>query len=123
MGLGGTAKKLQNVVDAAEKLYAKMNEIIGELKELQSDVAKTSEQIDHMEREMAEQRALIEAIADREDIDVEETLDGADLPEPEAEGDEPAGEEAVNEEAVDEEAGGEEAADEEAGENASANES
>lgn len=80
MGLGGTAKKLQKITDAAEKLYAKMNEIIGELKELQAEVEDTSEQVDHLERDVAEQRALLEAIAGEEGIDVEAVLADADLP-------------------------------------------
>ncbi len=85
MGLGGTAKKLQKITDAAEKLYAKMNEIIGELKALQTEVEDTSRQVDRVEREMAEQRALVEALADQQGIDTEAVLDEADLPpEPES---------------------------------------
>jgi predicted transcriptional regulator len=80
MGLGGTAKKLQKVMDSAEKLYAKMNEIIGELKALQQEVEDTSEQVDHLERDLAEQRALVEALAEQDGIDVEEVLENADLP-------------------------------------------
>ena len=74
MGLGNTAKRLQKVVDAAEQLYAKMNEIIGELKSLQSEVERTSQQVDRMERDLAEQRALVEAVAEREGVDVESVL-------------------------------------------------
>ncbi|WP_302081272.1 DUF5798 family protein [Salinibaculum rarum] len=80
MGLGGTAKKLQTVMDSAEKLYAKMNEIIGELKSLQQEVEDTSEQVDRLERDLAEQRALVEALAADRDIDVEAILEDADLP-------------------------------------------
>ena len=86
MGLGGTAKKLQKVMDSAEKLYAKMNEIIGELKALQQEVEDTSQQVDHLERDLAEQRALVEALAESEGIDVDAVLDAADLP-PEPDGD------------------------------------
>ena len=74
MGLGNTAKRLQKVVDAAEQLYAKMNEIIGELKSLQTEVEQTSEQVDRMERDLAEQRALVEALAEREGVNVEAVL-------------------------------------------------
>lgn len=80
MGLGGTAKKLQKVMDSAEKLYSKMNEIIGELKALQQEVEDTSEQVDHLERDLAEQRAIVEALATAEGIDVEDVLAEADLP-------------------------------------------
>jgi DNA anti-recombination protein RmuC len=88
MGLGGTAKKLQKVMESAEKLYAKMNEIIGELKALQQEVEDTSQQVDHLERDLAEQRALVEALAETEGIDVGDVLASADLPpEPDAETD------------------------------------
>lgn len=74
MGLGGTAKKLQKVIDAAEQLYSKMNEVIGELRQLQSEVETTSEQVDRIERDLARQRALVEAMADQQGIDVEGVL-------------------------------------------------
>ena len=80
MGLGGTAKKLQTVVNAAEELYAKMNEVIGQLKELQAEVERTSEQVDHIEYDVTEQRAILEAIAESQDLDVESILAEADLP-------------------------------------------
>ena len=80
MGLGGTAKKLQKVTNAAEELYTKMNEVIGQLKDLQREVERTSEQVDHIEYDVAEQRAILEAIADAQDVDVEAVLDAADLP-------------------------------------------
>lgn len=80
MGLGGTAKKLQKVMDAAEQLYSKMNEIIGELKDLQGEVENTSEQVDRIERDLAQQRAVLEAIADQQGIDVAQVIDDADLP-------------------------------------------
>ena len=82
MGLGGTAKKLQKVIDAAEQLYSKMNEIIGELKDLQSEVEATSTQVDRMERELAEQRAVIEALAEQNDVDVETVLADVSYPDP-----------------------------------------
>jgi DNA anti-recombination protein RmuC len=85
MGLGNTAKKLQKVMDSAEKLYAKMNEIIGELNDLRQQVEDTGQQVDHLERDVAEQRALIDALAQKEGIDTDGVLEGADLPpEPDA---------------------------------------
>jgi septal ring factor EnvC (AmiA/AmiB activator) len=79
MGLGGTAKKLQKVMDAAEQLYSKMNEVITELKEVQSEVETTSEQVDRIERDLAEQRALLEAVAEQQGIDVETVVDEVEL--------------------------------------------
>mgnify|MGYP002762210870 CR=1 FL=1 len=81
MALGGTAKKLQKVIDAAEQLYSKMNEVIERVGKVEKDLEKTSGQVDSIERELAEQRALVEALAERQGVDVEETLAAADLPE------------------------------------------
>lgn len=80
MGLGGTAKKLQKVTNAAEELYTKMNEVIGQLQELREEVERTSEQVDRIESDVAEQRAVLEAIAEAQDVDVEAALESADLP-------------------------------------------
>jgi predicted nuclease with TOPRIM domain len=80
MGLGGTAKKLQKVMDAAEQLYSKMNEVIERLKSLESEVEHTSTQVDHLERDVAEQRALLDALAEQEGLDVAQILEDADLP-------------------------------------------
>ena len=79
MGLGGTAKKLQKVMDAAEQLYSKMNEVVSELKEVQSDVEATSEQVDRIERDLAEQRALLEAVAIQQGLDAESVIAEADV--------------------------------------------
>jgi DNA anti-recombination protein RmuC len=87
MGLGGTAKKLQKVMDAAEQLYSKMNEIIGELRDLQSEVETTSEQVDRIEQDLARQEALLEAVAEGQGIDTEAVLAAADLPDGAAEED------------------------------------
>ncbi len=88
MGLGGTTKKLQKVMDAAEQLYSRMNEVLQRLSALEEDVEETSSQVDHIERDIAEQRALLEALAKSEGIDTEAVLDNADLPpEPSAKAD------------------------------------
>lgn len=80
MGLGGTAKKLQKVMDAAEQLYSRMNEVLERLKSLETDVEHTSTQVDDLEREVAEQRVLLEAIATQQGLDIETILENADLP-------------------------------------------
>lgn len=76
----GTAKKLQKVAKAAEELYGKMNEVIGRLTDLEAEVERTSAQVDHMEYDLAEQRAILEAIADAEGLDVDDILESATLP-------------------------------------------
>jgi len=53
-----------------------------EMKQLQTDMETTSEQVDGMEHELAEQRALLESLAEKQGVDVEEVLASADSPEP-----------------------------------------
>lgn len=74
MGLGGTAKKLQKVASMAEDLYAKMNDVVSQVQDLQSDLEATSQQVDDLETELTEQRALLEALADQQNVDVEAVL-------------------------------------------------
>ena len=74
MGLGGTAKKLQKVASMAEDLYAKMNDVVSQVQALQSDLEATSQQVDDLQTELTEQRALLEALADQQDLDVEAVL-------------------------------------------------
>jgi uncharacterized coiled-coil DUF342 family protein len=70
MGLGSTAKKVQKVVDLAEKTYNKLNEVVNDLQKLRDDFDETSRTVEDIERELAEQRALVEALAERQGIDV-----------------------------------------------------
>lgn len=69
MGFGSTAKKIQKVADTAEDLYKKVNELKAQLQELRNTVDETNDRVDGMEQELAEQRALIEALAEQQDID------------------------------------------------------
>lgn len=53
---------------------------------LQTDLESTRSQVDQMGYELAEQRVLLEALAEQEGVDVETLLEEADLPpEPDAE--------------------------------------
>jgi predicted nucleic acid-binding Zn-ribbon protein len=70
MGLGSTAKKLQTVADRAEQLYVQVKEIQERLLGVEESTTETVERVRSLERELAEQRALIEAIAEEEGIDV-----------------------------------------------------
>ncbi|WP_435065434.1 DUF5798 family protein [Halobaculum sp. EA56] len=87
MGLGSTAKKLQTVADLAEKLYAKVNEIRERVESMQEGVRNTEERVGTLERDLAEQRAVVEALAEAEGIDVDAVLEDADLPAADADGD------------------------------------
>lgn len=79
MGFGDTAKKLQKVTSAAEDLYEKMNQLRGQVQSLREEVATTSEQVDEIEADLAEQRALLEALAENEGIDVETVVADAHI--------------------------------------------
>ncbi|UIO99241.1 DUF5798 family protein [Halobaculum sp. CBA1158] len=87
MGLGSTAKKLQTVADLAEKLYAKVNEIRERVEAMQGAVQTTEERVKTLERDLAEQRAIVEAMAEAEGIDVAAVVDDVDH-----DGDEPTDE-------------------------------
>jgi chromosome segregation ATPase len=64
MGFGSTAKKIQKLADTAEKLYSKLNELREQVAEMREQLDLTSERVERLERENAQQRALIEAIAE-----------------------------------------------------------
>jgi len=69
MGLGSTAKKIQKVAEVADELYTKVNELKAQLEALRDTVEETNDRVDGIDRELAEQRALIEALAEQRDID------------------------------------------------------
>jgi len=79
MDIAGTKKKLQRMSKVAEQSYKKMNELLERVQGMQEDLETTSEQVDHIEHELAEQRVLLTALAEAQDIDVEEVLAEADL--------------------------------------------
>jgi len=86
MGFGDTAKKLQKVTSAAEDLYEKMNQLRGQVQSLREEVETTSEQVDDIERDLAEQRALLEALADQQGLDVDAIVADANVETADAEG-------------------------------------
>lgn len=75
MGLGGTAKKIKKLSDLAEKMYAQVGELRETVTELRDRVEMTTERIEHLEAESRRQRALIEAMADQQGVDVDAVLD------------------------------------------------
>jgi DNA anti-recombination protein RmuC len=85
MDISGTKDKIQRVVKIVEESYRKISELLERMERLQNDLETTSKQVDHMEYELAEQRALLEALAEDEGIDVAAVLEDADLP-PEPDG-------------------------------------
>jgi hypothetical protein len=83
MGLGGTARKLQKVTDMAEDVYARLNDLRDQIVEMRETTQETSDRVDRLERESAEMRALLEALAEAEDIDVERVTAEAHIAEAE----------------------------------------
>lgn len=87
MGFGDTAKKLQKVTSLAEESYNRMNELREQLLQLRNEVESTSQQVDRMEHDLAEQRALLEALADKQGLDVETIIADANIEDVDAEPD------------------------------------
>jgi DNA anti-recombination protein RmuC len=87
MGLGSTARKLQTVADTAEKLYARVNDVRERLVETQETVVESAERLDRIEAELAEQRAIVEAVAEAEGIDLDAVAAEAHIGEAESAGD------------------------------------
>ncbi len=83
VGLGDTKKKIQTIVDSAEKTYAKLNELREQVEDLRTKVEKTSQSVDRMDHELDEQRALLEALAAEQGIDVDQVLADAAIDEAE----------------------------------------
>ena len=88
MDIAGTKRKLQRLAKVAEESYKKISKLMEQVERLQEDLETTSRQVDHIEYELAEQRVLLEALAEREGIDTEARLAEADLP-PEPSHDQP----------------------------------
>jgi chromosome segregation ATPase len=81
MDIAGTKKKIQRATKVAEESYKKMNEMLERMQGMEEDLQTTSDQVDYMEAELAEQRVLLEAIAEEQGLAVDEVLGDADLPE------------------------------------------
>ncbi|MFB6113940.1 MAG: DUF5798 family protein [Halodesulfurarchaeum sp.] len=71
MGLGGTAKKLQKVIDTADELYAKIGDLREELEGIRSRIESTNDKVGTLEDELEEQRIILERVAEANDVDIE----------------------------------------------------
>lgn len=78
MGLGSTAKKLQNLVDIAEDLYNRVNDLRDRLIRMETTIDETSSRVESVEADIVELRAIVEAIAADQDVDVEAVVDAID---------------------------------------------
>ena len=61
--IGGAGKKIQTMVELAEELYERTNEMRRKLQEMSETVEGTADRVERLEVEVAEQRAIVEAIA------------------------------------------------------------
>jgi archaellum component FlaC len=78
MGFGSTAKKVQRLADRAEQMYSRLSELTEEINALRSSVRDTNDRVGRLEEDLATQQALLEAIAETHDIDVEAVTDARD---------------------------------------------
>jgi predicted transcriptional regulator len=74
MPFGDTAKKVQRVTNLAEELYEKTNQVVAQLQDVRERLESTTEKVDSMERELETQRAIIEALAEQQGVDVESVV-------------------------------------------------
>jgi chromosome segregation ATPase len=74
MGFGSTAKKLQKVTEMADKLYERFEQLREQVKDLTETVEETSDRVEALEGEVADQRALLEALAEHQGVDVDAAL-------------------------------------------------
>lgn len=84
MGLGNTAKKLQRVADVAEKLYQRIDELRTQVNAVREHVERTSTKVEGLERELKEQRAVLDALAREQGIDVDALVAEAAIDEAES---------------------------------------
>jgi chromosome segregation ATPase len=83
MGIGGTAKKLQKVAEMGEELYKRINDLREQVNEMRETVTATHDRVDVLESEVAEQRAILEALARKEGIDLDAVVAEAHITEAE----------------------------------------
>lgn len=71
MALGGATKKLQKVADMGDELYGKINELRDQIIEMRATVQRTHERVEALENKVDQQAAIVEALAEKEGIDVD----------------------------------------------------
>lgn len=69
MGLGSTARRLQNLTDTAEELYKKLGEILERIRQIEGSIEESSDRLESIEARLDRQEALLEALAEAEGID------------------------------------------------------
>ena len=74
MGLGGATRKLQKVADMGEELYSRINELREQILEMRETVTETNRRVTALENKLDGQTAILEALAEKEGIDIDELL-------------------------------------------------
>lgn len=74
MGLGGATKKLQKVADMGDELYSRINELREQILEMRETVQDTNQRINALENKVDQQNAILEALAEKEGLNVDELL-------------------------------------------------
>ncbi|WP_245998607.1 DUF5798 family protein [Halalkalicoccus subterraneus] len=79
MGLGSTTKKIQMMADKAEQLYTQLNEVKKQLEDLRIKLESTHETVAGLEVKHEQNRAILEALAEEQGIDVEQVITDASI--------------------------------------------
>lgn len=79
MGLGSTTKKIQMMADKAEQLYAQLNEVKKQLEDLRVKVDRTHDTVSDLEIKHEQNRAILEALAEQQGVDVEKVITEASI--------------------------------------------
>jgi uncharacterized coiled-coil DUF342 family protein len=87
MGLGSTTKKIQMLAERAEQLYARLNEVQEEMVHLRENLDETHDSVTTLKHHSRENRALLEAIAEEQGVDVDAVLTEAAIDEVDADAD------------------------------------
>lgn len=67
--IGGATQKIQTVIELAESVYEGVNQLRDQVEELRATVEDTHDRVESIDAELADQRALLEALADESGID------------------------------------------------------
>ncbi|MFB6361517.1 MAG: DUF5798 family protein [Halobacteriales archaeon] len=69
--LGNAGQKISRIVELAEELYERVAELREQVSELRETSRETRDRVVELEAELAAQRALLEALAEAQGLDVE----------------------------------------------------
>jgi predicted Rossmann fold nucleotide-binding protein DprA/Smf involved in DNA uptake len=72
MGLASATRKIQQVADTAEKLYEKLNELRVQVQAMRTDVTETRTRVESVEHQVERQAVLLDALAQKQGIDVDQ---------------------------------------------------